>query len=138
MNFGTLLGVVLLCSMSSTTGDAYEGDADAAGRSCYPVSPSNSFYLTDSDLKILKIQARKGDVDAMLRVADYYGIYLSDTHKSHYWLERAADAGHQPSRNFLLGHYAEQESLANVQYGQRLALRWRKSQKKYRSLADHW
>jgi hypothetical protein len=90
-------------------------------------SPSNDYALSDSELISTTISAEKGDIDAMLRLADYYLIYKDgpdDEKTGLFWVERAANAGHLDTREFLLGHYAADISPEKRQHGQAIKDKW--------------
>ncbi len=87
-------------------------------------SPSNSYGLSDVEVKDLTARAEKGDVDAMNRLSLFYGINQQDVVAQFMWMERAADAGDLNAREFLLEHYANQDSPDKREYGESLKRKW--------------
>lgn len=57
-------------------------------------SPSNDFYLSDEEKKIITTKANRGDSEAAFRLAMYYGFYEFRNDQYLDWLNIAAKNGH--------------------------------------------
>ena len=90
-------------------------------------SPSNSFAVSETELKRTLARARTGDIEAMNRLSLYYEINQANSHRGRYWTERAGDAGDESAREYLLGYYSSKKSAAKRKYGETPAIRWRAS-----------
>lgn len=88
-------------------------------------SPSNSYGLSEAEVKELTARADKGDVEAMNRLSLYYWIYQDDGKQGMQWTERAAEAGDTSARETVLEHYANQDSPEKREYGESLKRKWK-------------
>lgn len=59
------------------------------------------YQLTDSQLLMLKAEAKRGDPNAAYKVADYYQFVGSNIDESIYWLRISASKGHVAAQSEL-------------------------------------
>ena len=75
-----------------------------------PISPGNSYDLTDEDLKTLTDQAEAGDQNSSRRIYLYYNFSMRDQEKAISWLEKSAIHGSPDSQYGLAYEFARIDS----------------------------
>ncbi len=98
----------------------------ARGQDAEWISPSATFYLSDSELELAKTRALEGDAESALRISEYYGMVKGDYISELPWLEIAAINGNVLAQYNLGQTYLHSHLFKNV----RLARFWFKEAEK--------
>jgi len=94
-------------------------EADAAQ------NPSSKFTLSENQIVAFKQAAGRGDMSAMLRLADYYSVSLDNEMQGIYWLEQAGNAGDLNARESVIQYYESvPQPKGKEGYVEKLKERW--------------
>ena len=86
------------------------------------ISPSDSYNLSDKELAATISSAKRGDIEAMNRLFQFYAIANSEDAKGLYWLEQAALHGDKDAQQDVVCIYTSMQHDKNITTrGQQLA-----------------
>jgi len=87
--------------------------------------PEDRFKLSSCEIRVLEQKAAKKDISAMVRLGDYYCLYLSEDKKGFYWYEKAAFAGSREHQVLLVSVLLASKSQIDQRRGKKLRNIWK-------------
>lgn len=87
-------------------------------------TPGDTFKLDSVQLRQLHLEAQSGKIDAMKKLAIYYGVHVSDDKLASYWYERAAFAGDHEFRAGIVSKLLSSDSKIDNNRGKQLKQQW--------------
>jgi hypothetical protein len=99
------------------------GLISAATESLPVVGLNDALQIPSNEISLLKRRAERGDHEAAIKLASYYGVYLSDKWKQVYYYELAAKGGSEVAVENLVTIYSRTDAYS-FDFGKALA--WRR------------
>ena len=92
------------------------------------ISPSNSFYIPNSEYEKIKEKAKNGDVGAIRQMWLYHSIYREDDLVGFEWLVMLANAGEIDAQTLVIDKLSNTQSESDLVKLNELQKKWNHKQ----------